>query len=159
MNNIMLIFHCHVSLKGGHMHIHLHFLIKKERLQSNPTPRKSAQRPKSNKKKHVSPSKGSTRGLDSWPFTNKSTSTLWAVKSSHTPNSKHPFFCFGGHLQYNQKNGLYIVVLLALHLLFSQSSRHIFWGGFFQHKNISKLQNTYTPKTRLRRFHCQVAAT
>lgn len=139
------------------MHIHIHLLIQKERLQSNPTPRKSAQKPNSNKKNISHPRKGQQEVqipdlLQTNPQALSGLSNPAMLQTS--------FFVFGGHLQYNQKTQVIYCCFACTTFIVFPNLHDIFWGGDFSNIRTSPNSKTLTPqKTRLRRFHCQVAAT
>lgn len=127
------------------MHIHLHLLVKKERLSSNPTPRKSAQRPKSNKKTCLT-----------FERVNKRSRFLTFYKQIHKhslgcqiqPYSKFQtslFFVLEVIYSTTKKTGY--ILLFCLHYIYCFPNLHdIFFWGDFSNIRTSPNSKTLTPQ-------------
>lgn len=125
------------------MHIHIHLLIQKERLQSNPTPRKSAQKPNSNKKNISHPRKGQQEVqipdlLQTNPQALSGLSNPAMLQTS--------FFGFGGHLQYNQKTQVIYCCFACTTFIVFPNLHDIFFWGDFSNIRTSPNSKTLTPQ-------------
>lgn len=127
------------------MHIHLHLLVKKERLSSNPTPRKSAQRPKSNKKNmsHLRKGQQEVQIPDLLQTNPQALSGLSNPAILQIPNI--PFFVLEVIYSTTKKTGY--ILLFCLHYIYCFPNLHdIFFLGDFSNIRTSPNSKTLTPQ-------------